>query len=47
MKERAKELKNEHGQISTATEAEGEVLAKIAEMPDTDRMNGGTSSCID
>jgi uncharacterized protein YdhG (YjbR/CyaY superfamily) len=38
MKERAKELKDEQRQNANAIEAEAEVLAKIAEMPDSDRM---------
>ncbi len=38
MKERAKELKDEQRQNANASEAEGDVLAKIAEMPDNDRM---------
>ncbi len=38
MKERAKELKEEQRQNANAIEAEADVLAKIAEMPDSDRM---------
>jgi len=38
MKERVKELKDEQRQNASAKEAEDEVLAKIAEMPDDDRM---------
>ncbi len=38
MKERAKELKDEQRQNANAIEAEAEVLAKIAEMPDADRI---------
>lgn len=38
MKERAKELKDEQRQNANAKEAEEDVLAKIAEMPDSDRM---------
>ncbi len=40
MKERARELKAvaRRGSRSAKTDAEGEVLAKIAEMPDTDRV---------
>ena len=38
MKERAKELKDEQRQNANAIEAEADVLAKIAEMPDSDRM---------
>ena len=38
MKERAKELKEEQRQSANAKEAEDDVLAKIAEMPDSDRM---------
>ena len=38
MKERAKELKDEQRQSANAKEVEEDVLAKIAEMPDSDRM---------
>ncbi len=38
MKERAKELKDVQRQNANAMEAEDDVLAKIAEMPDSDRM---------
>jgi uncharacterized protein YdhG (YjbR/CyaY superfamily) len=38
MKERAQELKKEQRQNANAKEAEDDVLAKIAEMPDADRM---------
>ncbi len=38
MKERARELKNEERQNANALEAERQVLANIAEMPDSDRV---------
>ena len=41
MKERVKELKDEQRQNASAKEAEDEVLAKIAEMPEPDRAMAG------
>ena len=38
IKERAKELKDEQRHNANAIEAEADVLAKIAEMPDSDRI---------
>ena len=38
MKERARELKNEERQNTNTLEAERQVLANIAEMPDSDRV---------
>jgi hypothetical protein len=41
MNERAKELKDGQRRNANATEAEDDVLAKIAEMPDSDRVMAG------
>ncbi len=38
MKDRAKELRNQQRQGANAKEAEDDVLAKISEMPESDRM---------